>query len=81
MTPASKSLEFPTNVIPASSTAALEPNEEWVNAMVDGPDHKMTDGAINTSPSDVVVALSAREKGDDSLPSSTADEEAAATPS
>ncbi|GJU84017.1 hypothetical protein Tco_1291563 [Tanacetum coccineum] len=110
MTPASKSLEFPTNVIPASSTATLEPNEEWVNAMVDGPNHEMTYGAVNTnsgsvfvhgasyaiddaaeltltgservspSPSDVVVALSAREKGDGSLPSSTADEEAAATP-
>ncbi|GKB80661.1 hypothetical protein Tco_0947556, partial [Tanacetum coccineum] len=111
VTPASKSLEFPTNVIPASSTAALEINEECVNAMVDGPDHEMTDGAVNTnsgsafmhgasyaiddaaeltligsehvspSPSDVVVALSAREKGDGSLPSSTANEKAAATPS
>ncbi|GJS44858.1 hypothetical protein Tco_0594979 [Tanacetum coccineum] len=36
VTPTSKSLELPSNVIPASSTAALEPNEEWVNAMVDG---------------------------------------------
>ncbi|GJU18913.1 hypothetical protein Tco_1146879 [Tanacetum coccineum] len=89
MTPTSESLEFPSNVIPASSTAALEPNEEWVNAMVDGPDHEMTDGDVNAKPgsafmqgaSYVVVALSTGEKGDGSLPSSTADEEAASTPS
>ncbi|GKE53101.1 hypothetical protein Tco_1488257, partial [Tanacetum coccineum] len=83
---------------------------EWVNVMVDGPDHEMTDGAINAKPgsafmqgasyaiddaaeltligskhiffgpSDVVVAFSAGKKGDGSLPSSTVDEEATATP-
>nr|GEU82254.1 hypothetical protein [Tanacetum cinerariifolium] len=84
VTPTFESLEFPSNVIPASSTAALELNEEWVNAMVDGLDHEMTDGVVNaksgSAPSDVVVALSAGEKGSGSLPSSTADEKAAATP-
>ncbi|GKE43590.1 hypothetical protein Tco_1470874 [Tanacetum coccineum] len=114
VTPTSKSLELPSNVIPASSTAALEPNEEWVNAMVDGPDHVLTDGAVNVNlgsafmqgafyvvddavdatelsliglehvssgPSDVVVALYDGEKGDGSMLSSPADEEAATTPS
>ncbi|GJR24716.1 hypothetical protein Tco_0973243 [Tanacetum coccineum] len=45
VTPASKSLELSTNVAPAPSVVALEQNEEWVNAMVDGPDAEMTDGA------------------------------------
>nr|GEV53317.1 putative reverse transcriptase domain-containing protein [Tanacetum cinerariifolium] len=84
-----------------------KPNEEWVNAMVDGPDHEMTYGAVNGSvfmkgasytidvaaeltliaskhvssgSCDVVASLSAGEKGDGSLPSFTADEEAATTP-
>ncbi|GKE31484.1 hypothetical protein Tco_1450806, partial [Tanacetum coccineum] len=47
VTPASKSLELPSNVIPVSFTTALEPNKEWVNVIVDGPDHEMTDGAVN----------------------------------
>ncbi|GJX77712.1 hypothetical protein Tco_0360201 [Tanacetum coccineum] len=92
MTHVFKSLEFPFTVIPASSTAALEPNEEWVNVMVDGTEHEMTDGVVNakpssmvracsSGPSEVVVALSIGEKGDGSMPSSTVDEEAAATPS
>nr|GEX87334.1 hypothetical protein [Tanacetum cinerariifolium] len=81
-----------------------------MNAMVDGPDPEITDGATNAKPgsvfmwgtscalddivrvtevgserasydpSDVVVALSAGKKGDGSLPSSAADEEAAANP-
>ncbi|GJZ63760.1 hypothetical protein Tco_0620181 [Tanacetum coccineum] len=84
-----ESLEFPSDVVPASSTAALEPNKEWVNAMADGPDHEMTDGTANakpgservsSGPSDVVVALSAREKGDGFMPCSVVDEEVAATP-
>nr|GFA81796.1 hypothetical protein [Tanacetum cinerariifolium] len=99
--------EFPTNVVPAPSTIASEKNEERMNAMVDGPDPEITDGATNakpesvfmrgtscalddivrvnevgserasSNPSDVVVALSAGKKGDGSLPSSAADEEAA----
>ncbi|GKE69135.1 hypothetical protein Tco_1527207, partial [Tanacetum coccineum] len=55
VTPISESLEFPSNVVPASSTAALEPNEEWVNAMVDGPDHEITDGAVNANPGSIFV--------------------------
>ncbi|GKA64548.1 hypothetical protein Tco_0764255 [Tanacetum coccineum] len=110
MTLASTSLELLFNTVPTSSTAALEPNKEWVNVMVDGSDHKMTGGAANakhssmfvkgasyvvddateltvegskrisSSPSDVVVALSTREKGDCSIPSSVVDEEVVATP-
>ncbi|GKE26092.1 hypothetical protein Tco_1441476 [Tanacetum coccineum] len=34
MTPAFASLELPSDTAPTSSVAALEPNEEWVNAMV-----------------------------------------------
>nr|GEW03462.1 hypothetical protein [Tanacetum cinerariifolium] len=86
-------------------------NEEWVNAMVDGSDDEITDGAANakpgsmfvqgasyvvddatkltvagservpSGPSDVVVALSTRDKGDGFVPSSVVDEEVAATPS
>nr|GEV27564.1 hypothetical protein [Tanacetum cinerariifolium] len=110
MTPASKSLELSTNVAPAPFAYALEKNEEWVNAMVDGPNVEMTDGAAHSKSggvfvqgtshvlddiaevivvgskrvslglTDVVVALSAGEKGDAFLPSSTVDEEVAANP-
>ncbi|GKD69952.1 hypothetical protein Tco_1324042 [Tanacetum coccineum] len=98
---ASTSLEFLSNTVPTSFAVALEPNEEWVNAMVDGPDNEMVDAVANAKPwdmfvqgvshvvddvteltvtglervsygtGDVVVALSAREKGDGSVPSST----------
>ncbi|GJZ31821.1 hypothetical protein Tco_0576868 [Tanacetum coccineum] len=47
MTLAFESLELPTNVAPTSSTVASGQNEEWVNAMVDGPDPEMTDGATH----------------------------------
>ncbi|GKB48466.1 hypothetical protein Tco_0899219 [Tanacetum coccineum] len=110
MTPASESLEFPTNVVPASSVVTLKQNEEWVNVMVDGSDPEITDAAANvksesifvqgtscalddivrvtgvgserasSDPSDVVVALSTGKKGDGSMPSSVADEEATANP-
>ncbi|GJW00678.1 hypothetical protein Tco_1555929 [Tanacetum coccineum] len=106
----SESFELPSNVVPSSSTAALEPNEEWVNAMVDGSDHEMTDDIVNaksgsmfvqgasyvvdddtkltvigserisSDPSNVVMALSVGEKGDGYVPTSTVNEEAAATP-
>ncbi|GKC64192.1 hypothetical protein Tco_1096790 [Tanacetum coccineum] len=110
VTPASESLEFPTNVVPASSVVASEQNKEWVIAIVDGSNPEIADGATNAKSrsvfvqgtscslddtigvtgvglervssdlSDVVVALSAGKKGDGSLPSSAADEEAAANP-
>nr|GFD13296.1 hypothetical protein [Tanacetum cinerariifolium] len=82
----STSLELLSNIVPPSSATALGPNEERVNAMVDGPDNKMgashvVDDAteltvtrlehVSFGPGDVVVALSAREKGDGSTPSST----------
>ncbi|GJX55220.1 hypothetical protein Tco_0285117 [Tanacetum coccineum] len=47
VTSASESLELSANVVPAPSTVASERNEEWVNAMVDGPDPEMTDGATH----------------------------------
>ncbi|GKA64703.1 hypothetical protein Tco_0764410 [Tanacetum coccineum] len=45
--PTFESLELPANVVPASSAVASEQNKEWVNAMVDGPDPEMTDGATH----------------------------------
>ncbi|GJX21068.1 hypothetical protein Tco_0223745 [Tanacetum coccineum] len=84
VTPASESLELPANVFPTSSVVALEQNEEW------GTSHVLDDVAevtangskrVFSSPTDVVVALSVGEKGDGSLLSSAADEEAAANPS
>ncbi|GJZ49304.1 hypothetical protein Tco_0603494 [Tanacetum coccineum] len=111
MTPASESLEFSVNVVLAPSHLALARNEEWVNAMVDVPDTKMTGGAthamfgstfvqgtsyvlddvaevimvgsgrVSSDLADVVVALFAGEKGDGSLSSSAASEEATANPS
>ncbi|GJX07370.1 hypothetical protein Tco_0195302 [Tanacetum coccineum] len=65
----SLSLELLSNTILSSFAALFEPNKEWVNAMVDGPDNEMIGGTGNG------------EKGDGSIPSSVVDEEAAATPS
>ncbi|GJY61269.1 hypothetical protein Tco_0461926 [Tanacetum coccineum] len=109
--PASESLELSSNVVSAPSIVASKQNKEWVNAMVDGPDVEMTDGAAHSKSGgvfvqgashvlddvakvtvvgskrvsfglvDVVVALSAGEKGDGSLPSFAVDEEATANPS
>ncbi|GJS83162.1 hypothetical protein Tco_0749703 [Tanacetum coccineum] len=45
--PAFESLELPANVVLASSFVASEQNKEWVNAMVNGPDPEMTDGATH----------------------------------
>ncbi|GKF24688.1 hypothetical protein Tco_0077010 [Tanacetum coccineum] len=91
MTPASASLEVTFDNVPTSSVAALEPNKEWVNVMVDGLDYDMTvdadgdlvmegSGRVSSGPSDVVVALSVGEKNDDP-PSSSGVEEVAASPS
>ncbi|GKD67350.1 hypothetical protein Tco_1309458 [Tanacetum coccineum] len=55
VTPASKSLELSTNVVPASSTVSFEQNEERVNAVVDGSDLKMTDGAAPSKSGSVFV--------------------------
>ncbi|GKA73499.1 ribonuclease H-like domain-containing protein, partial [Tanacetum coccineum] len=55
VTPASKSLELSTNVAPAPSTVALEKNEEWVNAMVYGPNVDMTKGASPSKSKSVFV--------------------------
>ncbi|GJW41656.1 hypothetical protein Tco_0067501 [Tanacetum coccineum] len=55
VTPSSESLELPTNVLLASSTVASEQNEEWVNAMVDGPDPEITNGVVNAKSGSVFV--------------------------
>ncbi|GJY71675.1 copia protein [Tanacetum coccineum] len=55
VTSASKSLELSTNVAPASFVVALEQNEEWVNAMVDGPDAEKTDGVAPSKSRSVFV--------------------------
>ncbi|GJZ30489.1 hypothetical protein Tco_0575536 [Tanacetum coccineum] len=77
-------MELLSNTVPTSYVVALEPNEERVNAMVDGPNNEMVDVAANAKPGDVgrsvfgpgdvVVALSAGEKGEGSVPSSTIEE-------
>ncbi|GJV62580.1 hypothetical protein Tco_1473408 [Tanacetum coccineum] len=83
VTPTSKSLELPTNVDLTSFVVASKHNEEMVNA--EGISVTLDDvvelvevglGRISSSPNDVVVALSAGEKGDGSVPSSSAGEEA-----
>nr|GEV70766.1 hypothetical protein [Tanacetum cinerariifolium] len=79
--PSSGTLELSANIVPAPSAIALEQNEEWVSVMVDGLDAEMTDvgsECVSFGPADVVVALSVGEKGDGSLPSSVAEEEATA---
>nr|GEV19279.1 hypothetical protein [Tanacetum cinerariifolium] len=58
LTLVSSSLELLSNIVPSSFAAPLEPNEEWVNAMVDGPDNEMIGSDGN---------------GDGSMPSSVAD--------
>ncbi|GJU71246.1 hypothetical protein Tco_1262651 [Tanacetum coccineum] len=55
MTPAFASLELPSDTAPTSSIAALEPNEEWVNAMVDGPDYDMIGDADKDKPKKIFV--------------------------
>nr|GFC31787.1 hypothetical protein [Tanacetum cinerariifolium] len=55
MKPASESLELSANVVPAPSAIASEQNKKWVNAMVDGPDVEMTDGAAHSKSSGVFV--------------------------
>ncbi|GKB01475.1 hypothetical protein Tco_0829519 [Tanacetum coccineum] len=55
MTPISKSLELSANVVPASSSVALEQNEEQVSDAVDGSDFEMTDGAAHSKSGGVFV--------------------------
>ncbi|GKA57683.1 hypothetical protein Tco_0756871 [Tanacetum coccineum] len=84
VTPASKPLELSTNADLTSSIAASEHNEEMgifvaledaVKLVEVGSRHASSD------PNDVVVALSAGEKGDGLVPSSVGGEEAAANSS
>nr|GEV62462.1 hypothetical protein [Tanacetum cinerariifolium] len=70
VTPASKSFELSANVDLTASVFASEHDEEMVRS-----------GCVSSGPNDVVVALSAGEKGDGLTPSSVASEEAAINPS
>ncbi|GKE61550.1 hypothetical protein Tco_1511917, partial [Tanacetum coccineum] len=84
MTPASESLELSANVVPAPSAVASEQNEEWGTSYVLDDVAEVTvvgSGHVSFGLTDVVVALSAGEKGDGSLPSSAPDENATANPS
>ncbi|GJT75271.1 hypothetical protein Tco_1041996 [Tanacetum coccineum] len=83
MTPASKSLELSTNVNFTASTIASEHNEEMGISIALDDDMEFVEvclGPIFSVPNDVVVALSALEKGDGLDPSFAASEEAAANP-
>ncbi|GJZ32155.1 hypothetical protein Tco_0577591 [Tanacetum coccineum] len=77
VTLASTSLDLLSNTVPTSSTDALEPNEEWgVSHVVDDVTELTVTGSerVSSGTGDVVVALSAREKGDGSVPSSTVED-------
>ncbi|GJY46838.1 hypothetical protein Tco_0435901, partial [Tanacetum coccineum] len=80
VTPASKSLKLSANVDLTASVVASEHNEEMVSAEVDGVGGCRV-GRVSFGPNDVVVALSAGEKGDGLTPSSIAGEEVAVNPS
>ncbi|GKA28060.1 integrase, catalytic region, zinc finger, CCHC-type containing protein [Tanacetum coccineum] len=74
VTLASTSLELLSNTVTTSSTAALEPNEEWgVSHVVDDVTELTVAGSECASfgLGDVVVTLFAGEKGDGYVPSST----------
>ncbi|GKA12872.1 hypothetical protein Tco_0692418 [Tanacetum coccineum] len=84
VTPAFESFKLSANVVPAPFTIALEQNEEWGTSYVLDDFAEVTavgSGRVSSSLTDVVVALSTSEKGNGSLPSSTANEEATANPS
>ncbi|GJZ21958.1 hypothetical protein Tco_0558997 [Tanacetum coccineum] len=55
VTPVSKSLELSANVVPASSSVALEQNEEQVSDAVDGSDFEMTDGVAHSKSEGVFI--------------------------
>nr|GEX06962.1 chaperonin CPN60-like 2, mitochondrial [Tanacetum cinerariifolium] len=83
VTPASKSLELPTNIIPTSSVIALEQNEEWGTSYVLDEVAEVTEVGsehVSCGPADVVVALSVGKKVDGLLPSSAPNEETTAKP-
>ncbi|GJX09507.1 hypothetical protein Tco_0199366 [Tanacetum coccineum] len=90
VTPTSGSLELSANVVPAPSSFASEQNKEWENAMVDGPDAEMTDGAAHSKTRGVFMQGTSHVlddvtevtlKGDGFLPSFAIDEEATTNPS
>ncbi|GJY97045.1 hypothetical protein Tco_0513955, partial [Tanacetum coccineum] len=84
VTLASTSLELLSNIVPTSSAAALEPNEEGCvcagcSHVIDNVTELTVTGSdcASSGPSDVVVALSVGEKCDGSVHSSTIKEVAA----
>ncbi|GJU74318.1 hypothetical protein Tco_1265723 [Tanacetum coccineum] len=77
MTPVSNSLELSANVVPASFAIALEQNEEQgTSHVLDDVTEVTVVGSerVSSGLTDVVVALSAGEKGDGSASSSTVEE-------
>ncbi|GJW24258.1 hypothetical protein Tco_0038069 [Tanacetum coccineum] len=84
VTPVSKSLELYANVNFTASAIASEHNEKMINAEVNWSDPKMTDdtaalvkvgsGRVPSGSDDVLVAISAHEKGDGLDSSSVASE-------
>ncbi|GKD84276.1 hypothetical protein Tco_1351115, partial [Tanacetum coccineum] len=84
MTPSSKPLELSTYADLTSSIAASEHNEEMgiSVALEDAVELvEVGSGRASSGPNDVVVALSAGEKGDGLVPSSVGGKEAAANSS
>nr|GEU66635.1 hypothetical protein [Tanacetum cinerariifolium] len=83
VTPASKSLELSTYADLTHSVVASKHDDEMVNAKVDGMLWELVvlgSGCASSCPNDVVVALSAGEKGDGLVPSFDAGEDVAANP-
>ncbi|GJR43155.1 hypothetical protein Tco_1311258 [Tanacetum coccineum] len=84
VTPASKSLEISTNVDLTAFVVAFEHNEGMGMSVVLDDVAELTgvgSGHVSSGPNDVVVALSASEKGDGLTPSTVAGEEDAVNPS
>ncbi|GKB50963.1 retrotransposon protein, putative, ty3-gypsy subclass [Tanacetum coccineum] len=80
VTPASKSLELSTNVDLTPSVVSSEHNEDMVISVALEDVMELVEvglGRASSGPNDVVVALSASEKGNGLVPSSVAGEEAA----
>nr|GFB20816.1 hypothetical protein [Tanacetum cinerariifolium] len=87
VTPASESLELSTNVVFVPSVVASKQNEEGV--FLQGTSHVLDDVVevtvieskrVSSGLTNVIVAISAGEKGDGSLLSYAADEETATNP-
>ncbi|GKB76460.1 hypothetical protein Tco_0943355 [Tanacetum coccineum] len=84
VTPASKSLELSTNADLTQSVVASEHNKEMGISVALEDAVKLVvvgSGCAPSGPNDVVISLSAGEKGDDLVPFFAADEDAVVNPS